>query len=201
MEFNEKLQELRKKKGLTQEELAEALFVSRTAISKWESGRGYPSIDSLKAIAKFFGVSIDALLSGDEVLTIAEADQRQKELHSRDLVFGLLDIGTAMFFFLPIFGQTIDGAVQNTALLALTQTEPYTKAAYLSVVSGIVLWGILTLALQNCKKTVWVQNKSRLSLFLSVAGVLLFMASPQPYAGAFLFVFLLIKVLLLIKKL
>ena len=40
MEFNEKLQELRKQKGLTQEELAEQLYVSRTAISKWESGRG-----------------------------------------------------------------------------------------------------------------------------------------------------------------
>lgn len=58
MEFCEKLQELRKKRGLTQEELAEQLCVSRTAISKWESGRGYPSIDSLKAIAKYFSVSI-----------------------------------------------------------------------------------------------------------------------------------------------
>lgn len=58
MEFCEKLQELRKKRGLTQEELAEQLYVSRTAISKWESGRGYPSIDSLKAIAKFFSVSL-----------------------------------------------------------------------------------------------------------------------------------------------
>ena len=38
MEFNEKLQELRKRKGLTQEDLAAAIFVSRTAISKWESG-------------------------------------------------------------------------------------------------------------------------------------------------------------------
>ena len=53
MEFHEKLQELRKDRGLTQEELAEALFVSRTAISKWESGRGYPNIESLKEISKF----------------------------------------------------------------------------------------------------------------------------------------------------
>ena len=53
MEFCEKLQELRKNKGLTQEELAQGLYVSRTAVSKWESGRGYPSIESLKEIAKY----------------------------------------------------------------------------------------------------------------------------------------------------
>ena len=59
MEFHEKLQELRRQKGLTQEQLAEHLFVSRAAVSKWESGRGYPNIDSLKAIAAFYSVSID----------------------------------------------------------------------------------------------------------------------------------------------
>ena len=58
MEFHEKLQELRKSRGLTQEELAEDLYVSRTAVSKWESGRGYPSIDSLKEISKYFSVKI-----------------------------------------------------------------------------------------------------------------------------------------------
>ena len=54
MEFNEKLQELRKRKSITQEELAEELYISRTAISKWESGRGYPNIDTLRAISKYF---------------------------------------------------------------------------------------------------------------------------------------------------
>lgn len=96
MEFYEKLQELRKQKGLTQEELAEALYVSRTAISKWESGRGYPSIDSLKAIAKFYCVTIDELLSGEEVLTIAEEEQKEKEIHLRDLVFVFLAIKVVM---------------------------------------------------------------------------------------------------------
>ena len=84
MEFHEKLQELRKQKGLTQEALAEAIFVSRTAVSKWESNRGYPNIESLKAIAKFFGVTVDTLLSGEELLTISEADSKKKENHFRD---------------------------------------------------------------------------------------------------------------------
>ena len=87
MEFCEKLQELRKKRGLTQEELAEQLYVSRTAISKWESGRGYPSIDSLKAIAKYFSVSVDDLLPGDTVLAIAEEDRTQSEKRSRTLAY------------------------------------------------------------------------------------------------------------------
>ena len=71
MEFNEKLQELRKGKKLTQEELAQDLFVSRTAISKWESGRGYPSIDSLKEISRYFSVSIDELICPQEIISAA----------------------------------------------------------------------------------------------------------------------------------
>ena len=81
MEFNEKLQELRKSKGLTQEELAEKLFVSRTAISKWESGRGYPSIDSLKEISRYFSVTIDELICPEEILSAAE-EEKQASLSS-----------------------------------------------------------------------------------------------------------------------
>ena len=127
MEFNEKLQELRKQRGLTQEELAAKLYVSRTAISKWESGRGYPSIESLQAIAKFFSVTIDELLSTDEVLTIAQEDTKQTERHFRDLVYGLLDCCIALFFFLPLFGQTIDTTIQEVSLLSLTEIAPWLK--------------------------------------------------------------------------
>lgn len=199
MEFSEKLQELRKQKGLTQEELATALYVSRTAISKWESGRGYPSIDSLKVTAKFFGITIDELLSSDELLTIAEEDTKQKEKHFRDLVFGLLDCGGAMLFFLPFFGQTTNGSLKEVSLAALTEIAPYLKAAYFIAVIGIVLFGLLTLALQNCHREFWIKTKSKISLVLSALGALLFIIGSQPYAAVFLFVFLAIKVLMLIK--
>ena len=199
MEFHEKLQELRKQKGLTQEELAGALFVSRAAVSKWESGRGYPNIDSLKAMAKFFGITVDALLSGEELLTIAEEDTRQKERHLRDLVFGLLDCSSALFFFLPFFGLKGDSGIREVALPALTGIAPYLLAAYVAVVLGMVTQGIAMLALQNCRQPAWVRWKQPLSLILNTLGVLLFIISLQPYAAAFLFTFLIIKGAMLLK--
>ena len=200
MEFNEKLQELRKQKGFTQEELAEVLFVSRTAVSKWESGRGYPNIDSLKAISKFYGVTIDELLSGDELLTIAEEDTKVKERTLRDLIFGLLDCGMALLLFLPFFGQKADGVIRAVSLLALGDIQPYLKTAYIAFAGIMIVLGIMTLALQNCRQRLWCQNKSVLSLVLSAVGVCLFIISQQPYAAVFVFAFLIIKAFMLIKR-
>ena len=134
MEFHEKLQELRKQKNLTQEELSEMLFVSRTAISKWESGRGYPSIDSLKAIAQFFGITIDDLLSNRELICIAEEDSCKKTQHMRDLVFGLIDCAIGMLFFLPLFGQQVNGIIYQVPLLSLENLPLYIKSAYFAVI-------------------------------------------------------------------
>ena len=200
MEFNEKLQELRKQNGLTQEELSENLYVSRTAISKWESGRGYPNIESLKAIAKFFSVTVDELLSTDEVLTIAEEDSKRKEKHFRDLMYGLLDLCIAMLLFLPFFAEKADGTIQSVSLIALGGVQPYLKIAYLVVVIAMIVMGVMTLALQNIQTTAWVKSKTAASLTLGAILVLLFMISSQPYAAVFAFVLLAIKALMLIKR-
>ena len=199
MEFNEKLQELRKQKGLTQEDLAEKLYVSRTAISKWESGRGYPNIESLKAIAKFFGVTVDELLSSGEVLTIAEEDSRRKEKHFKDLMFGLLDICIAMLLFLPFFSEDADGIIQSVSLIALNGVQPYLKTAYLAVVIAMTVTGVLILALQNCQRVAWLKSKTTISLVLGAVFVLLLIISSQPYAAVFAFALLAIKALILIK--
>ena len=199
MDFSEKLQQLRKRKGLTQEELAESLYVSRTAVSKWESGRGYPNIDSLKALAAFFGVTIDELLSGDELLTVAEEDSQQKAQQQRDLLFGLLDLSALIFFFMPFFGLKADGAVQAVPLLALGGIATWLKVLYGVVVFGMAAWGVLTLALQGNQQVRWRQYKGKGSLVVNIVGVLLFIISLQPYAAAYLFMLLIIKAFMLIK--
>ncbi len=199
MEVGKKIQKLRKQKGLTQEQLAEQLYVSRTAISKWESGRGYPSIDSLKEISKYFSVSLDDLLSSDEILTLAQVDSKQKILHFQDMVFGLLDCSVAMFLFLPFFGQRIGDVIHEVSLLSLTQIQVYVKIPYLIVVTGLILCGVLTLAFQNCSILFWMKIKGKLSLGLSAIAALIFMISLQPYAAMFTFLFLVIKALMLIK--
>ncbi len=200
MELNEKLQLLRKQKGLTQEQLAQALYVSRTAISKWESGRGYPNIDSLKALARFFAVSVDDLLSGDEVLAVAQEDHKQRDARFRDLVFGLMDMSTALFLVLPLFGRNDGGYVYAVSLLALTGIGAWLRAAYLAVVLGMACWGVLTLCLRACQSNLWEKQRCMVSVILNGAGALLFIISRQSYAAAMLFIYLVIKALLMAKR-
>lgn len=66
MKLDEKLVHLRKEKGLTQLELAEAVNVSRQAVSKWESGGGTPSTENLRGLSELYGVSVDYLLNEEE---------------------------------------------------------------------------------------------------------------------------------------
>lgn len=200
MEFNEKLQELRKQNGLTQEELASQLYVTRTAVSKWESGRGYPNIDSLKAIARFFGVTVDELLSTDEVLVLAEEEEKTRSRKTRELIYSLVDIMISLLLFLPVFALRSEGGIQNVSLLFFDGAPAYIRIPYLVGVIGITLIGALTLALllggiQQFEKGITVAS-------LSASGVasLIFIITLQPYAAVFTLTLLAIKVLLLIKK-
>lgn len=65
MELQKRLVELRKERGLSQENLAEKLYVSRQTISNWETGKTYPDINSLLLIATYFDISLDYLVKGD----------------------------------------------------------------------------------------------------------------------------------------
>ncbi|WP_020614741.1 helix-turn-helix domain-containing protein [Sediminispirochaeta bajacaliforniensis] len=199
MEFNAKLQQLRTNAGLTQEQLAEKLFVSRVTVSKWESGRGYPNIESLKLIAKVFSVLVDELLSGDELITIAENQTREASRNICSLVFGVLDFMSALLLVLPFFGNQKGEHVEFVALPALNISYDILLVSYIAVITTTI-FGVAELAMQNLKSPFWLRLKIGISSCLSVFSVLLFIMTRQPYASSFLLCLLVLKGILLIKK-
>lgn len=201
MELNDKLRQLRKDKGWTQEELAEALFVSRTAVSKWESGRGYPSIDSLKAISKLFSVSVDDLISSEALISIAEMDQKEKLRDMHSLAFGILDCMVVLLLFLPLFGQLqADGVVRTVPLLAYASDYNFVLIPYVLLIALSVLLGIAQLLLRRWPNRLWSRYKGMASLIFSVLLLLFTMLNRQPYPGVLLLCFVAVKTLLLVKR-
>ena len=199
MEFHEKLQKLRKNRGLTQEELAEALYVSRTAVSKWESGRGYPSIDSLKEISNYFSVSIDDLLSGEKVLKIAEKENKYNIRAICDLLFGMVDVCSFMLILLPLYPNTVNGFVYSVNLLAYAETTSFNRVIYWVLFVSLIMVGAVKILLTKFRNEKKHKIVTGISMLLNILMVLFLAMAREAYAIVLAFMLLLIKVVVLLK--
>ena len=200
MEFGEKLQELRKNKGLTQEELAELLYVSRTAVSKWESGRGYPNIDSLKEISKYFSVSIDDLLSGEKLISIAEKENKSNIRNMCDLLSGVVDIFSFILIVLPLYPKIVDGYVYSVNLFAYNGIESIKHIIYWIAFILLILLGVVKTLLMRLNPDKSYRILTDISIVLNTLIVLLLALTREAYAVIIAFSLLMIKVLLLLKR-
>lgn len=79
MKFGDNLRELRKARGLTQEDLAQMLNVSRQAVSKWEYNDGYPEMEKMVELSDYLGVSIDSLVKGDATKRIVATPNQNNQ--------------------------------------------------------------------------------------------------------------------------
>ena len=199
MEFNEKLQELRKNKGLTQEELAEVLFVSRTAVSKWESGRGYPSIDSLKEIANYFSVTIDELLSGEKIISIAEKENKSNIQRICDLLFGIVDVFSFMLIILPLYPNPINGYSYSVNLFSYTETSAFNLFVYWIMFTALIISGAIKVILTQTRVEKGQKLLTVISMGLSILTVLFLAMTRDAYAITVTFLLLIIKGILLLK--
>ena len=193
VEFCEKLQELRKRRGLTQEELAEALYVSRTAVSKWESGRGYPNIDSLKEISSFFSITIDDLLSGEKLISIAEQENKSNIRTICDLMFGMADLLSFLLIVLPLYPKTVNGYIYSVNLFAYTETTAFNRWVYWILFLGLVLTGGVKILMTQSKVGGKQNIMTVCSMTLSVGAVLFLALAKEPYAVTVTFLLLVIK--------
>ena len=199
MEFNEKLQELRKSRGLTQEELAEALFVSRTAVSKWESGRGYPSIDSLKEISKYFSVTIDELLTGEKLISIAERENKSNIQRICDLLTGLVDLFSFILIVLPLYSNPINGYIYSVNLFAYTETTSFNRMLYWIMFLALVLVGAVKIIITQFELNKGQKIVTAFSIVLSILAVLFLAMTREAYAVTIAFFLFVVKGILLFK--
>lgn len=101
MELARQLKAKREEHGLSQDEVAKAIFVSRQTVSNWENDKTYPDVQSLLLLSQLFGVSIDELIKGDAVAMqqAIEEDSRKMRL----LSIGMLAFSGLAFLFLLVF--------------------------------------------------------------------------------------------------
>lgn len=200
MEFHKKLQQLRKQNNMTQEQLAQQLFVSRTAVSKWESGRGYPNLESLKAVSKLFSVTVDELLSNEELIDLAETQTRSGISRMIGLVFGVLDLIAAGFLFLPLVGIRDGDVIRVVTLLEQGSVTGFLRVLYVAVLVIISLFGVFEIVMRASDN----EGGQRLckfgSILLWMGAILLFALSRQPYLTAILFLLFMVKITLLLYE-
>lgn len=111
MNIGKRIKELRTINNLTQEDLAKKLFVTRNAISKWETGKGLPNVESIKLLAKTFNVSTDYLINDEEYQELTIINTRELEFN-KNLIYALILFvvfvltGTVLPYFLLNYDPT-----------------------------------------------------------------------------------------------
>ena len=196
MDFGEKLKALRTERGLTQEQLAARLYVSRTAVSKWETGGGSPNLDSLQAVARLFDVSVDDLLSTDDLIVLARDERRSTARSSGMLSFGLLDVLAVVFAFIPLYGVD-DGSFVRMANLADYGASVDFGASFAVMAAAVVslmFVGAVEIVLAAAGSRRAARIVALVGFALQALAVVLFASTMQPYATTLMFVLLLAKV-------
>ena len=173
--------------------------MSRTAVSKWESGKGYPSIDSLKEISRFFSVTIDELICSEEIM-VAAKDDKERSLHKLiALVCSLLDIFVGTLLFIPAFGNGTNSP-PAMSLLSLTGIQQLIRYLFLVLIIVTVLNGIFGVVITGMDKPFCGRHRIVTGMIMMVICSAVFIFTRQPYAGIVCFSVLIVKGFLMIRK-
>lgn len=113
LQLGERLKELREKKGMSREDLAQAMNVSRQAVYKWENNKGYPDIENLIRLSELFDVSLDELIKNDrrfqKKISIDKEEELFGDFSEPGFYLGVLFVGVGLFTDLFSDGMVILG--------------------------------------------------------------------------------------------
>lgn len=197
MELSEKIQKIRKEHNLTQEQFAEKLFVSRTAVSKWETGRGMPSMESLQMIAKLFHITLDELLSTEEIVVIAESENKENIKRFASYIDGIINLAALLALLLPLYKVEDNGFFYSVPLYQLGgwQGLVFWIAPIIMILCGIV--GLLLIGREHEKLS---RTIGTVGTIAHVSAIMILIVSGHPYPTVLLFFMFALKGVLLLKK-
>lgn len=197
MELSEKIQKLRKEQGMTQEQFAERLFVSRTAVSKWETGRGMPNMESLQMIARVCGITLDELLRAEEVITIAEQENQENLNRLVGYVDGVVNVLALAGVLLPLYKVEVGNMFYAVPLY---QYQGWLAIIYWLFPVAMALCGIVQILLNPGEREGLKKTVSMTGVILNICAILLLILSGQPYPAVLFFLLFVIKAWIKLKK-
>ncbi len=192
MEFGDKLKTLREKNGWTQEELGEKLFVSRVTVSKWETGRGLPNLDSLLRLSEICGISINDLISTDKAIECGRNEVKAEKDREKFRFLSILDILTFLLLILPLFRNVQEGTMTSVPLILTPMTNPWLKGILVFLIALGIGLGLIAI----------LKNKSLWKVSLGVSGLLaaILILALQPYPALFVLFLIVAKVSILMLR-
>ena len=144
MELNERIKDCRLKAGLTQEQVAEAMDVSRQAVTKWENGKSAPSTEKLFKLAELFGTTVDLMLP-DRENNQADRKAKKRYLTLRSVLFSVI---WYLLVFLIGFGIESLGFVEKKYLIFwLLSSGVYWISFAVVLALAVIGWRRISLAL------------------------------------------------------
>lgn len=177
MGFQERLKNLRQQKNFTQQELAKAIFVSRSTIAKWENGLGLPSDTNLKALCDFFGVEENWLLDRNDL----KEEIKTTKLQKKNIVVSIFGIIFPVIFVLILYTPLYHYYYDPNLVYPMVYMPPHTVTNFLNAASIIIallawcatfLFSVLNISLFQFKKNsvryLWV------NLALTVLTIIIF---------------------------
>lgn len=147
MEFGEKVKKFREEKGMTQQTMAEHLYVTRQAVSRWECGARYPDLLTAKKISKILDISLDELLSGEEIKEKVEKEPVLAKPVENIIQTVLYTAAVIIYFLLCVFSLYSylkpDGTLANTPAGKISMIEISSDinriVYFMAAVSGLIL--------------------------------------------------------------
>lgn len=198
MEFSDKLKELRKSKGITQEELANSVFVSRSVIAKYESGNALPTRENAEKLAVYFGVKLSYLIDEEEQvkMTLAEIKTRKIISYIISTIGIIINSFYLIICFIPIFSKLIyiypipEGADRpmtrydhNSIISAtLSHNNPLGIITFALCIIDLILFIIFLIATKHKKISLVLEFLSIITLIINIFLIILTFIFSASYA-------------------